>query len=144
MGVTPLRRLAACLAVVVALIGTGAAAASACDGRHDGTRSALSAFAGFRHHHHHHLLLRAAAQYLGMTPLQVRQQLASGKSLAQIANATPGKSSAGLVDALVAAVKTKLDAKVAAGELSAAKEAEFLAKVQPKLVALVNATWTHH
>jgi len=139
MRLMSLRRLAAGVAVVVALIPAGAGAASACDGRH-GSRAEASSFDGLRHHHHG-LLLRAAVSYLGLSPDQVKAQLASGKSLAQIADATPGKSAAGLTDALVAAVKTKLDAKVAAKELSAADEAAFLAKIRPKIVMLVNLTW---
>src|SRR3954454_11854667 len=46
--------------------------------------------------------LAAAASYLGTTPADLLAQLASGKSLAQVANATSGKSAAGLIAALVA------------------------------------------
>jgi hypothetical protein len=60
---------------------------------------------------------------------------------AQIANATPGKSSAGLVDYLTALVKTKLDPFVANHKLSSAQEATILARVQTKVTTLVNR---HH
>jgi hypothetical protein len=66
------------------------------------------------HHHHkgqHHRnggLLAAAASYLGSSPAQLRSELSSGKSLAQIADATSGKSSQGLIQALEAADKQKL------------------------------------
>lgn len=53
-------------------------------------------------------LRQAAAAYLGLAPRQLTEELASGKTLAQIANATPGKSEAGLLAAMVAAVKAKL------------------------------------
>ncbi len=53
-------------------------------------------------------LLDAASSYLGTSKSRLQLQLQSGKSLAQIAKATPGKSEAGLVTALVAAVKSKL------------------------------------
>ena len=53
-------------------------------------------------------LLDAASSYLGVSKSRLQLELQSGKSLAQIANATPGKTQAGLVAALVAAVKSKL------------------------------------
>ena len=71
------------------------------------------------HHHHkgqHHRtdgLLAAAASYLGSSRAQLRSELSSGESLAQIADATSGKSSQGLIQALEAADKQKL-ASVAA------------------------------
>jgi len=64
-------------------------------------------------------------------------QLRSGKSLADVAVAQ-GKTSVGLVDAIVTSVKTKLDARVAAGKLSSADEATFLAQLQANVTALVN------
>src|SRR3954447_15847344 len=57
--------------------------------------------------------LDAAATYLGLTEAQLRTQLESGKSLADVAKAH-GKTVDGLVQALVDAAKTKLDAAVAA------------------------------
>jgi hypothetical protein len=53
-------------------------------------------------------LVSAASSYLGLTPAQLKEQLRSGKTLAQIAAATPGKSEAGLVAAMLAAVKAKI------------------------------------
>jgi hypothetical protein len=54
----------------------------------------------------------AAATYLGTTADALRTQLQSGKTLAQIANATSGKSAAGLIDALVADARTHITAEV--------------------------------
>lgn len=54
--------------------------------------------------------LDAAATYLGTTVDALRTQLASGKTLAQIANATSGKSAQGVIDALVAAAKARIGA----------------------------------
>ena len=45
--------------------------------------------------------MAVAANYLDESGAQLRQKLRSGRSLAEIANATSGKSSAGLIDALV-------------------------------------------
>lgn len=45
--------------------------------------------------------LLAAAGYLGISMTQLNAELREGKTLAQIANATPGRSEAGLIKALV-------------------------------------------
>jgi hypothetical protein len=54
--------------------------------------------------------LMSAAGYLGLTTAQLRSDLQSGKSLGEIANATAGKSEAGLIQALEAADRQKLAA----------------------------------
>ena len=56
----------------------------------------------------------AVASYLGLTRAQLRTQLRSGKSLAQIATAQ-GKTVAGLKAAILAEAKTRLDKAVTAG-----------------------------
>jgi hypothetical protein len=48
-------------------------------------------------------LLSTASSYLGVSESSLQSQLESGKTLGQIADATSGKSAAGLIDALVAA-----------------------------------------
>jgi hypothetical protein len=68
----------------------------------------------------------AAAKYLGVTEQQLGTQLASGKSLADVAKAQ-GKDVAGLETALVAAERAHLDADVKAGRLSAEQEKTMLA-----------------
>jgi hypothetical protein len=63
------------------------------------------------HHHHHHRkggTLATAARYLGSSPAQLQSELQSGNSLAEIANATSGKSEAGLIAALEAADRQRL------------------------------------
>jgi hypothetical protein len=57
-----------------------------------------------------HGVLATAASYLGLSTAQLRSELQSGKTLAQIADATSGKSAVGLVDALVSAKAAKLAA----------------------------------
>jgi hypothetical protein len=61
-------------------------------------------------HHHKGVAgpLVTAAGYLGLSRAQLRSELKSGKSLAAIANATPGKSQAGLLEALESADRRKL------------------------------------
>ena len=45
-------------------------------------------------------VMTAASTYLGVSTADLKTQLQSGKSLADVANATPGKSRDGLVSAL--------------------------------------------
>jgi hypothetical protein len=79
-----------------------------------------------------------AAGYLGLTPAQLRAELRSGRTLAQIADATSGKSAAGLIDALVAARTAKLAARVAAGALTKSQQAARVAKLRRRVTAMVN------
>ncbi len=85
------------------------------------------------------VMRKAAAQYLGLSRAELRQQLA-GHSLAQLAEAqsAQGKSVQGLEDAMVAAVKAKLDAAVAKGRLSQARADKILARVQAHIGDVVN------
>ena len=97
-------------------------------------------FGGFHHGFGHFgARLDAAASYLGLTPAALRTQLESGKSLAQVAR-DRGKSVDGLVDALVADARQKLDEAVAAGRLTKAQETDFLAGLRDRITALVNGT----
>jgi hypothetical protein len=90
---------------------------------------------GFGPARHHGL--DAAAKYLGLTEEQLRTELESGKTLAQVAQAQ-GKSVDGLVDTLVADFKTHLDAGVKAGRLTQAKADEILKDVRERVTAHVN------
>jgi hypothetical protein len=81
----------------------------------------------------------AAASYLGITGAQLHSELAKGKSLAQIAEAH-GKTAAGLVDALVASAKTRLDHAVADGHLTSAQEKAILARMHFFLERFVHHT----
>jgi hypothetical protein len=64
--------------------------------------------------------LPVSAHYLGISTAQLLADLRAGHSLAQIAAATPGKSSAGLIDARVSAREAALAASVASGKLDRA------------------------
>ncbi len=79
-----------------------------------------------------------AAHYLGLSRSQIRAELRSGKSLAQIAAAS-GKSSAGLIEAMVAARKARLAAEAAAGSLSQAEESELVSTLDRRVTAKVEA-----
>jgi hypothetical protein len=81
-------------------------------------------------------LMKIAATYLGTTPRKLRAELRSGKTLAQLAQAS-GKSVDGLRAALLAAVKARLDAAVSAGTLDATREQALLARAQARIAKLV-------
>jgi hypothetical protein len=83
--------------------------------------------------------LESAAGYIGITEVQLRTELESGKSLAQIARAH-GKSVDGLIDALVAAAKSKLDDAVSAGRLTKDQEIEMLGVLKDRITSAVNST----
>jgi hypothetical protein len=79
-----------------------------------------------------------AARYLGLRPSQLASELRSGKTLAQIAAARSGKSVAGLIDAIVAARKPALAARVAAGSLTQAQADTRLARLRKRVTSSVN------
>jgi hypothetical protein len=83
--------------------------------------------------------LESAAGYIGITEAQLRTELESGKSLAQVATAH-GKSVDGLIRALVAAAKDKLDSAVSAGHLTKAQETEMLGVLKDRITSAVNNT----
>ena len=80
--------------------------------------------------------LHAAAQFLGLSDAELRTQLHGGKTLAQIAK-DKGKSVDGLVAALIAPAKAKLDAQVAAGAITAAQEQTILSDLTERVTNLV-------
>jgi hypothetical protein len=88
-------------------------------------------------------LTRAAispvAKYLGLTEAQLRKQVMSGKSLAQIAKAQ-GKSTSGLEQTITAAFKTRLDKAVANKRITAAQEQKLLSRLSKRVGDLINAT----
>jgi hypothetical protein len=133
-----LRKRFALLFVMVLAFLPAAGNAYACSGGH----SSGTAYAA-EHHASAAGVFYVAKSYLGLSATQLKTQLRDGKSLADIANATPGKSASGLVDAITAALKTKLDAWVSAGKLSSTREASILAAAAPKIEKLVNMTWLH-
>lgn len=80
----------------------------------------------------------AAAAYLGTTPAELKRELRSGKTLAQIAGASAGKSSAGLIDALVAAAEQRAPAaRAARASLSAAQRAKREQRLKRRATHLV-------
>jgi hypothetical protein len=87
--------------------------------------------------------LATAAQYLGISTLQLRHDLRSGMTLAQVATATSGKSETGLVEALVTAAKAALAGRVESGKLTQAKANEILPKLTSRVSAEVKRARRH-
>ena len=81
--------------------------------------------------------LDAAATYLGMTVSDLQAALKSGKTLADEA-AAKGKTVDGLVQALLAPLKTELDKRVTAGDITAAQETTILNDQTTHLTDFVN------
>jgi hypothetical protein len=81
--------------------------------------------------------LSAAADYLGLSVPQLLEQLTSGKSLADVAEAED-KSVDGLKDAMVADAKERLDQAVEEGMLTEAKAKEKLEAIESRVDDVVN------
>ena len=91
-----------------------------------------------RGHHKFHIALKVVADKLGITQAALRTALESGQSIAEVAR-SKNVSVQSVIDALVADAKTRLAAKVTAGELTAAESAARLAEITEKITALVNS-----
>ena len=87
--------------------------------------------------------LAAAATYLGLRA-NLQTALQSGKTLAQVADATSNKSAAGLIAALVAAEKTELAAAVTAGKLTQAQADQMTTNLKARFTVLVNGVRPAH
>ena len=111
------QKAAAAIAMLLVLVGVAIAAVSATGAdRPNGAERARHSAAGIRYRD-----LPAAASYLGLSPTQLEAELRSGRSLAQIAASTPGRSPAGLIDALIAAKRQRIAARAAAGRLTSSQ-----------------------
>jgi hypothetical protein len=81
-------------------------------------------------------LVRLAAASFGITPKQLRSQIASGSSLSRVL-ASDGVSASNLEQSLLASAKTRLDAAVSSGKLTAVEEQTLLSRLQSQLDALL-------
>lgn len=95
-------------------------------------------FGGFGHHRGlgHFRSLEAAADYLGLTEAELREQL-QDKTLAEIAK-DKGKTVAGLVQALVADARSRIDAAVADGRLTQEQATELKSDLEARVERLVS------
>jgi hypothetical protein len=84
--------------------------------------------------------LGVAAQYLGISAATLRGDLQAGKSLAQIASSTPGKSVEGLKAAIVSAEKTRLEKAESSALITSQQEQERLGNLSSRIEALLQRT----
>jgi hypothetical protein len=84
--------------------------------------------------------LAAAASYLGVSTSNLLKELQAGKTLGQVADATSGKSKAGLIDALVAHEKSELAQAVKDGHLTQAQADQIASDLTARVTAHVNGT----
>lgn len=83
---------------------------------------------------------QAAATYLGVSVSDLMTKLEAGKTLAQVADATSGKSASGLIDALVKAEQDELAQAVKDGRLTQAQADGISAGLKDRVTAMVNGT----
>ena len=83
--------------------------------------------------------LEAAATFFGVTEAELRESLAGGATLAEVAKAE-GKTVAGLVDALVAAETAKLAEAVEDGRLTDAQRDAMFEGLRERVTERVNGT----
>lgn len=81
-----------------------------------------------------------AAEYLGLTQEELRTQLRDGKSLADIAKATSGKTVDGLKAAIKAKATEQLDQAVKDGHLTQAQRDKIAANLDERIDDIVNRT----
>lgn len=100
-------------------------------------------FGGFRGWHHDGIAVKfpAAADYLGLTAAELREELAAGKSLADVAEAR-GKSVDGLKQAIVAEAREQLDQAVQNGKLTDDQAKKMLEDIESRIDEIVNGTFS--
>jgi hypothetical protein len=79
-----------------------------------------------------------AAAYLGVSPARLQLELGAGQTLGQVANATSGKSAAGLVAAIVLARRERLAYAVATHRLTAGRASLINARLLARVTASVD------
>ncbi|MGA2455242.1 MAG: hypothetical protein ABSG93_17155 [Solirubrobacteraceae bacterium] len=83
--------------------------------------------------------LPASTRHLGVSVARLDDELRSGRSLAQISDATPGRSAAGLIDARVSSREAKVKAALATGKLTKAAAGALLATPRQRVTSEVDS-----
>jgi hypothetical protein len=83
--------------------------------------------------------VKATAQYLGTDAATLRHQVKGGRSLAEIADATSGRSAKQLSALLLAAASTKLQL-IADRALTTAQQSSLRRRLHPQVVGFLNDT----
>jgi hypothetical protein len=87
-------------------------------------------------------MLAVARAYLGISAAQLAKEMRSGKTLASIAESTPGRSREGLAKALFAAREHQLETAAQAGKLSESAHKVRLSHVERRVERILSRT--HH
>lgn len=87
-------------------------------------------------------VVKSSVGYLGLPADQVKKDLRSGKSLGEIANATPGKSRDGLLKFLDDAAGKRIEAAVDAGKITKDQAEKLRTKVDEAIVRIVDHSRT--
>jgi hypothetical protein len=80
-----------------------------------------------------------AADYLGISVGDLRQKIADGDTLGEIASATAGKSRDGLIEALVDEAETKIDQAQTNGRITADQAKQLKANLTEHMTRVVDA-----
>jgi ribosomal protein S20 len=80
-----------------------------------------------------------AAKTIGIAPAALRDAVKGGKSVADVARSHHVDPQV-VIDAVVSAMKTKVDEGVAAGKIKADRAATIKARLSERITKLVNAT----
>src|SRR5215475_2034103 len=140
------RKYGAVAVLIVALVGVGSALAASKIHLNSGSNRAAGGPPGFNPQGGHGPGFRgargggleAAAAYLGLSTSQLFSALQSGKSLADIAKSTDGKTVQLLIDATVAAEKKQLADAVSRGMLTQDQADQMQTNVESRVTAMVN------
>jgi uncharacterized protein (DUF433 family) len=87
--------------------------------------------------------VKVAAETIGVTPRELRQQLRAGKSIADVAS-EHSVNPQSVVTALVDAATKRIDAAQAAGKIAGARAATLEAKLENRITKLVNRHFGMH
>ena len=82
-----------------------------------------------------------AAQYLGIDQSTLRSELDSGRSLAELASSTPGRSLDGLRAAIMTAARERLDYAVSNGWITGEAARERLDDLPGRINGLLERRW---
>jgi hypothetical protein len=85
-------------------------------------------------------LLQTASTYLGISTADLQTQLRSGKTLAEIAAATAGKTKDGLIAAIVATETAQIDQAVTDGKLTADQATKLKTGLTERVTQMVERT----
>lgn len=100
----------------------------------------IGGIGGHRHHHGGGMQqLQTIADTLGISTDQLKQEMSSGSSLAQIAQ-NHGKTADDLINALQDKDRSRLDQDVASGKITQDQETELLSRLKRRETSFVDGT----